>query len=88
MSEMVERVAKAILRVNVPEADWNYCKSIADHPLYTSSIELARAALIEVQEPTESMIEAGRYADNGEDMNIGSTAARGVWLLMVEATLK
>jgi hypothetical protein len=88
MSEMVDRVAQAILAVNVPRANWDYCKSVPDHPLYTQSIELARAAIEAMREPTEAMIEAGSTAADHEFGTIGLEAAKEAWNLMIDEALR
>ena len=81
---MVERVAQAILTVDYPDAHWDYCKSVPDHPLYRRSMASARAALQVT--PTEAMIRAGN-----EEIpdNVGySNDALAVYVAMMKEALK
>jgi len=79
-NEVVERVARAILKAEVPDADFDYCKSVIDHPLYEKAMGSARAAIGAMREPTEAMmIAAGANSFQ---------QARAVWIRMLDEALK
>lgn len=78
MSEMVERVAAAI-----DEAIEKWDPRASKFRDFA-----ARAAIKAMCEPTETMVEAGYMADNGEDRNLGERGAKEAWQLMIDAALK
>jgi hypothetical protein len=84
MSEMVERVAKAlsIADGNHPDACSNDEDSQPIWHLYTAD---ARAAIEAMREPTQAMIHAGQntYCDHG-DQNCGCAVS---WSAMIESAL-
>ena len=86
MSEMVERVAAKIAEAGGTE--WSSCLRAPGKVMYKMYMNMARASIEEMLDPTEAMIEAGRYCDNGEDMNIGRDAAAEVWRTMAKEALK
>ena len=57
-SEMVERVARAIVLDMHPETNWDYIKSVPHHPLYLSGLGWAREAIAAMRDPTGEMAEA------------------------------
>lgn len=87
MSEMVERVAKAqwdLDRASGGRPAWGD----ADHEHRSAAMELARAAIEAMREPTEGMIDAGADADAPEWGGIGLMAALTAWCLMIDEALK
>ena len=86
MSEMVERVAKHMhfRRGNSLRTKWEDC---ADE-YRRGTMRDAHAAIEAMLKPTDEMIKAGRYADNGEDMNLGQDGAEECWRLMIDEALR
>ncbi len=81
--DMVERVARAILVSEIPEADFDYCKYVPDHPLYERSMRAARAAIEAMREPTTAQLAAGQKAWASDDLKRSSTLYRA----MIDAAL-
>jgi len=82
MSEMIERVARAIFRADYPEEGEG--SEIAWEKRAHWYSEAARAAIEAMREPTEEMSEAGnvptyQWVDNTAD---------DVWSRMIDAALK
>jgi hypothetical protein len=82
MSEMVERVARALHEAHKPWCDYTYD---FEHPMASREVyeALARAAIAAMREPTEGMIEARSVPGVLERSDI-----RLVWMAMVDAALK
>lgn len=85
MTEMIERVAAAIYAV---QPHLNTGKPVPwlelIGPLREKSIELARAAIEAMREPTEEMMDAGESADPTPERD---TNAIRVWGRMIDAAL-
>ncbi len=80
MSEMLVRVATAIRD--------KYRQAVVEDRLM-DSMELARAAITAMREPTEEMSDAGAWFDADDRGNQGSlSVATGVWKVMIDAALK
>ena len=54
---MIDRVARALCIDFVPDADWDYIKSMPVHPLGDRFTALARKAIAAMREPTDAMID-------------------------------
>ena len=79
MSEMVERVARAIWQESVGRAEWYKWKTFRpDAWGRCLSMAQARAAIEAMREPTETMEEAARYAEG----------AHAIYTTMIDETLK
>lgn len=72
MSEMVERVARAVAEFN--EFSWEHCAQ-------SHWIDLARAAIEAMREPTEEMIRVGVKYDHE------CAEADGIYRAMIDAAL-
>jgi hypothetical protein len=85
MSEMVERVAKALSIVdgNHPDACSNDEEEIPAWKLYVKD---ARAAIEAMREPTEAMLNEAVGALDSH--NVGSHEANIVWQAMIDEALK
>jgi len=79
MSEMVERVAKAVVAKLQPSV---FCggDEACDSLPCSCALDIARAAIEAIREPTDEMLDAG-WGQRGE-------RARGIWRLMIDAALK
>ena len=90
MNEMVERVARAIISSQWPEADWNNLKSIIpDHHLWITAVGQAKAAIAAMREPPDWMTDAAREAwDWGPGTSLcGDASALRCWQTMIDAAL-
>lgn len=79
MSEMIERVAKAIA------AEVAGCPITPEIP-HTAYLPVARAAIQAMREPTKEMAEEGGYLVAGERAN--PEDARNVWIEMIGVALQ
>jgi hypothetical protein len=94
MSEMVERVARAI----DPTA-WRWLDSIvgrepahpAEAPTRATQVRQARAAIEAMREPTEAMLRASPVVGTGPDERgnwaVNTKPAQAVWPAMIDAAL-
>ena len=73
MSEMVKRVARAIVALGLDDRE---------RPL-----AIARAAIAAMREPTEAMKQKGGDLDNGYGMEITEALAEEVWQAMIDEAL-
>ena len=80
MSEMVEKVARAICRASGFEPDHT---DHLDRVFWTLYTQEARAAIKAMMEPTEKMIEAGDYQNKHAVLQI-----RATWFAMLTAALE
>ena len=76
MSEMIERVARAIFKEMLPAI-----RMTEQDAAYYSTV--AHAAIEAMREPTEAMIKEGAYG-SGED---SAGVACGAWKAMIDAAL-
>ena len=91
MSEMVERVARAIWQESVGRADWYKWETFRpDAWGRCLSMAQARAAIEAMREPTEAMIEAARNEDDPGFCDEPGFAAphKDAWQAMIDAALK
>lgn len=80
MTDIIERMARAIEASNIYGKDWDALPEARKSQLRLN----ARAALKEIQEPTEEMVLAGYETDDyvqGHD-------CRAIWMLMAGKALK
>lgn len=87
---MIEQVARAIAKAQGFDGD-QLLDFAGDWPdnFEFDWVELAKAAIQAMREPTEAMIEAGRYVEDGSgDYSIGKDPAINVWQFMIDAALK
>lgn len=84
MSEMIERVAKAIFK----DYDWSFAPKapFEEQELHLQEIfrNLAKAAIAAMREPTDAMVKA---AWRRNDDNDGKEADRENWQSMIDAAL-
>jgi hypothetical protein len=84
MSEMVERVARAIAKARHPGLTW----PTKSDPEYIQTVHTylrdARAAIEAMREPTEEMIKASNREWDGRMSHRSS----GAWQVMIDAALK
>jgi len=85
MSEMVERVAKALLRAEFNETpeDEGFWKKYAD-----TYRQQARAAISAMRQPTEAMGIAGKYATWAGNEGFSDDHAKMTFRAMIDAALK
>lgn len=88
MNEMVERVARAILRTQHEKygAEGEELDS-AVNEYWPQFVERARAAIAAMREPTEPMIRTGDNHTNCGG-SCGNKAGRAAWYSMIDAALK
>lgn len=79
MSEMIERVARA---VSQSFHDEGYIEGVSDPAEWNEFLKAARAAIEAMREPTDRMVWDGGTAlhDKGED-------TAGIWAAMIDAAL-
>jgi hypothetical protein len=77
MQSMIEKVARAIAEVNVSGSDLLHYSYDKDSDGY---LELARAAIEAMREPTEAMLDS-----TGGECRVW---APGAWVSMIDAALK
>jgi hypothetical protein len=87
MSEMVERVAKAMAARRFLYAGIEVDQIVINDdnervPYWTLYAEVARAAIEAMREPTEAMIEAGQEEDLGRTESVGM-----IYTAMIDAAL-
>lgn len=84
MSEMVERVAKAIHNSEYNgDGNFHWREETAD--IYRRA---ARAALTAMREPTKAMVEAGLYDEDAFNLlGVGESALRSAFTRMIDAAL-
>lgn len=83
MSEMVERVAKAIYVSEIgSDAGWDDTRVVKARHLWLAK---ARAAIGAMREPTELMVKSG-YREDSEGANDEDTADQ--WRRMIDEALK
>lgn len=73
MSEMIERVARALAKQDA-------YPDLPNEPAWPGWREVARAAIAAMREPTEAMRIKGRYANEMSD-------ATATWRAMIDAAL-
>jgi len=104
MSEMVERVARAICAANESEVSGRQASPDdvpvsgrgAGQPLWKLYEPLARAAIAAMREPTEAMLKAGKVPTREISLGNGTTATgfglwggeRSSWQAMIDKALK
>jgi hypothetical protein len=80
MSEMVERVAKAMQqRAKERLANLESLERVEVGSLGDAWAYLARAAISAMLEPTEGILKIAEHADNGDDHNLGRIAGFEFW---------
>jgi hypothetical protein len=79
MSEMIERVARVLYERSVASLTWDNIHAASQE----SWRDLARAALEELRNPTEAMIEASNREWDGRM----SHRSAGAWQAMIDAAL-
>jgi hypothetical protein len=84
MSEMIERVARAI-----NDARYDY-KSDASWVPLLDDLTVARAAIEAMREPTKAMIREtyGLHEFDNDDMGVSKKDAAKNWKMMIDAALK
>jgi hypothetical protein len=96
MSEMVERVARALHAqyhgammaggaAETAEVAWKRADASGDHDQWRAE---ARAAIEAMREPTDAMIEAAVTADAAEPIHFGAHEAIAMWRAMIDAAVK
>lgn len=85
MDEMIERVARAMLRKNAYFAGRHSNDEVR---------ELARAAILAMREPTEAMMRAGEdaisreiYANESDEAELSFNGEVTAWQAMIDAAL-
>ena len=79
MSEMIERVAEALV-----QRRWEMWSDTSGK-IYIEPLELARAAIDAMREPTEAMDLAGTHAESYR--SLGLLKVRHIWRAMFDAAL-
>lgn len=91
MSEMVERVARAICLetpgCKIGNRRPDDTDTLGAEPLWHSFISSARAAIATMREPTGKMLDATDDIDIGE-YALWSSKAREIWQAMIDEELK
>jgi hypothetical protein len=87
MNEIIERVARAIRGKHLCE--WCSTNRGYSLPADCCCYDAARAALAELREPTEAMLDGARdWSINKNGRGVGNDQATGCWQAMVDAALK
>lgn len=93
MSEMVERVARAVYEKIALDPDWDDAPLTEDQrvaqdddPSQEACRAIARAAIAAMRDPTEGMCLAGQEAKLTIDF--GKPPNGGIWRAMIDAALK
>jgi hypothetical protein len=92
MSEKLDHVADALIanfkQVVAEHSGQSFEETNVSVPARAIWLRMAVVAVEAMIEPTAAMIEAGRYCDDGEGMNIGPSYAEEVWRVMAAEALK
>lgn len=84
VSEMIERVTKAIVRARHPGLEESEIDNEDSHYWWGLSVDEARAAIEAMREPTEVMVVAADAFDQG---NAGIEECKDIYRAMVDAAL-